>query len=112
MMTLKVKLDENNIKGIITELEAKGCYEAASAIETAYENELIARQKAEYKQTWTRGFYRVHTDGTVDTLYVNSKDHTMSRKPIYIGGKVMGMPVQKSFNSYLESVTRRGFVEV
>ena len=111
-MKLTITLNEENINGIITELEAKGCYEVAEAIEEGVKKEISRRAREEYRNTWTYGFYKYDENGELHVLYVNHDMKKFSRKPIYVDGKLMGRNVQKSFDRYLAHTLEFGYEEV
>ena len=116
-MTLTINLNENNLMGMITELEAKGCYEVAKAIEDAYAHteaiKTIRQIKADYKKEWTGGYYFKHSNGNVTALYFNYANRTYTNEPIYIQGKLMGKPRTLSeVNDVYNTLKEKGFQEV
>ncbi len=111
-MKLTITLNEEYINGTITELEAKGCYEVAEAIENGLKKELARRAREEYRNTWTYGFYKYDKNGELHVLYVNHRTKRFSRKPIYVDDKLMGRNIQKSFDTYLRHTLEFGYEEV
>lgn len=60
-MELKIRLDEENIDALLTELYAKGCNEVANAIETAYFKHLDEQEERDEFRAYARqygGVYR------------------------------------------------------
>ena len=93
-MKLTIELNENTILATITELEAKGCYEVAEAIEKAYEvecaKEVIRDIKKEFHKEWQMGHYFKHTNGNITCVYYNYKTRKYHTSPVYIANKLMG----------------------
>ena len=116
-MTLTINLNENTILATITELEAKGCYEVAQAIEEAYNKEcakeVVDKVKEDFKKDWTVGYYFEHSNGDIDALYINYNTKKYHCKPIYISNHLMGKSVLlSSLLFYKNTVEDMGFEEV
>lgn len=114
---LTIELNEENIMGIITELEAKGCYEVAQAIEDSYSHKvaksLIEGVKKQFKKEWNFSRYYIHSNGSVSAVYANYRNKTFHTEPIYISGSLMGSPMSLGEIRHQEKILEKmGFVEV
>ena len=114
-MKLTITLNDNNIKGIITELEAKGCYEVAEAIESAYNHQVETDTRKEFEQNlksngWGLGVYHKHSNGKISACYLNRKQKLIYAKPIYFNGTIIGSPRALScVNEYVAHFINNGW---
>ena len=116
-MKLTIELNEENIMGFITELEAKGCYEVAKAIEDSYSSiiakEVVKQAKKAFREEYGKGWYFVHNNGDVEALYFNLAKKTFHRGPLYMCNHLMGQPSSLTMIEHRTNIFRKqGFAEV
>ena len=117
MADITIKINENEAVAMVTELEAKGCYEIAKMIEDAYTKavakDTIKKAKKDLGTIWKKGYYFKHSDGRVEALYFNTRTREFYTHPIYIGGMLMGHPTTMGHLRCLtKGLADRNFQEV
>lgn len=116
-MKLTIELNEKDIMAMVTELEAKGCYEVAEAIETAYTTqvakEVEKKARDDFRKEWPYGRYFKHANGEVEALYWNFKEKKFHNAPLYISNNLKGQPSTLGFIKRRAEYFREiGFEEV